>query len=112
MPVGLTAGLATTGAKLAATQAAQDKAEKEGRRDAALSVATQGVSAWVGAAESGRSKRADIKEQNRDGYKYGGSVSQTGGRRSRTRAPEQNGTAKRAWLFGGLALLTWLAVRR
>ena len=91
--------------------------KKQNRREtgaALLAVAVAGPVGGAAAKEgfSRHSSRAEIKRQNKDGYKYGGSVSQTGRRRSRTRAAPQNGTAKRAWLFSGLALVTWLAVRR
>lgn len=76
------------------------------------------TAAAVGSVAKSRSDdkaedRKDVKEQNKDGYTYGGSVSSLpiGRRGSRSRAAAQNGTAKRALLFGSLALVTWLAVR-
>lgn len=104
-----TAAIAGTATKAVAAKKAKDKLDaKTERRE------TAGNLLAVAGDYSGKQseRRKGIKEQNQDGYKYGGSVSQTGRGRSRTGAPAQNGTAKRAWLFGGLALVTWLAVRR
>jgi hypothetical protein len=60
--------------------------------------------------------RAEIKEQNQGGYRFGGDVSQTQARKRRTTrggAAVQNSlSGSRALLWGGLALVVLVAVRK
>ena len=73
-------------------------------------------SAVLSQQDEQRKNRAEIKEQNRDGYRFGGDVSQTQAKKRRTpregAAVRNSLSGSRVLLWGGLALVVLVAVRR